>query len=128
MQEMQVPSLGWEDSLEKEMATDSSILAWGIPWTEEPGQLQPMGGKRIWNNWATKQPTPFRVRFTHAKDSNCGITLTLCFHRLLYYIKSELRKQTMLLGEWGHVSFLPHIVPQVCVLSCFSNVWLCATL
>ena len=50
MQEMQVPSLGWEDSLEKEMATDSSILAWGIPWTEEPGQLQPMGGKRIGHN------------------------------------------------------------------------------
>ena len=39
-QETQVPSLGWEDSLEKEMATHSSILAWRIPWTEEPGGLQ----------------------------------------------------------------------------------------
>ena len=37
MQEMQVRSLGWEDPLEKEMATHSSILAWEIPWTEEPG-------------------------------------------------------------------------------------------
>ena len=36
-QEMQVPSLGWEDPLEKEMATHSSILAWKIPWTEKPG-------------------------------------------------------------------------------------------
>ena len=36
----QVQSLGWEDSLEKEMATHSSILAWEIPWTEEPGGLQ----------------------------------------------------------------------------------------
>ena len=36
-------SLGWEDPLEKEMATHSSILAWKIPWTEEPGRLQPMG-------------------------------------------------------------------------------------
>ena len=38
-----VRSLGWEDPLEKEMATLSSILAWGIPWTEEPGRLQSMG-------------------------------------------------------------------------------------
>ena len=43
MQEMRVPSLGWEDPLEKEMATYSSILAWKIPWTEEPGGLQSMG-------------------------------------------------------------------------------------
>ena len=40
MQEMWVPSLGWEDPLEKELATHSNILAWGIPWTEEPGGLQ----------------------------------------------------------------------------------------
>ena len=42
MQEMQVQSLGWEDPLEKEMATLSSVLAWEIPWTEEPGGLQSM--------------------------------------------------------------------------------------
>ena len=42
-QEMQVSSLGWEDPLEKEMATHSSILAWEIPQTEEPGGLQFMG-------------------------------------------------------------------------------------
>ena len=40
-------SLGWEDPLEKEMATHSSILAWEIPWTEEPGGLQPMGSQRV---------------------------------------------------------------------------------
>ena len=43
MQEMQVQSLGWEDSLEKEMATYSSIFAWEIPWTEESGGLQSIG-------------------------------------------------------------------------------------
>ena len=43
MQETWVLSLGWEDPLEKEMATHSSILAWRIPWTEEPGRLQSMG-------------------------------------------------------------------------------------
>ena len=42
MQETQVHSLGWEDSLEKKMATHSSILAWRIAWTEEPGGLQSM--------------------------------------------------------------------------------------
>ena len=44
-QEMQVPSLGQEDPLEKEMAAHSCILAWRIPWTEEPGGLQSMGSK-----------------------------------------------------------------------------------
>ena len=44
---MQVRSLGREDPLEKEMATDSSILAWEVPWTEEPGGLQSMGLQRV---------------------------------------------------------------------------------
>ena len=43
LQEMWAPSLGWEDPLEKGMATHSRILAWRIPWTEELGGLQPMG-------------------------------------------------------------------------------------
>ena len=45
-QETQVQSLGWEDTLEKEMATHPSILAWRIPGTEEPGGLQSMGSQR----------------------------------------------------------------------------------
>ena len=49
----QVWSLGQEDPLEKEMATHSSILAWRIPWTEEPGGLNPMGSKRVGHNWVT---------------------------------------------------------------------------
>ena len=47
MQDTQVQSLGWEDPLEKEMATYSSILAWRIPWTEEPGGLQSTGSQRV---------------------------------------------------------------------------------
>ena len=50
VQETQVRSLGWEDPLEKEMATHSSILAWKIPWTEEPGGLQSMGSQRVVHN------------------------------------------------------------------------------
>ena len=47
VQETRYPSLGWEDLLEKEMATYSSILAWKIPWTEEPGGLLSMGSLRV---------------------------------------------------------------------------------
>ena len=45
MMDTQVQFLGWEDPLEKEIATHSSILAWRIPWTEEPGRLQSMGSQ-----------------------------------------------------------------------------------
>ena len=47
MWETRVQSLGLEDPLEKEMATHSSILAWRIPWMEEPGKLQPIGSQRV---------------------------------------------------------------------------------
>ena len=47
MRETQVQTLGWEDLLEKEMATHSSILTWKIPWTEEPDRLQSMGLQRV---------------------------------------------------------------------------------
>ena len=47
MQETQVQSLDWEDPLKKGMATHSSILAWRIPWTKEPGGLQPIDSQRV---------------------------------------------------------------------------------
>ena len=49
-QETGVLSLGWEDSLEKGMATHSRILDWRIPWTEEPGELQFVGSQRVRHN------------------------------------------------------------------------------
>ena len=55
MQETWVWSLFWEDPLEEEMATHSSILAWRIPWRKEPGGLQSMASQRVRHNWATKQ-------------------------------------------------------------------------
>ena len=55
MQKMLAQSLGRKDPLEKEMATHSSILAWEIPWSEEPGGLQSMGSQRVGHNVATKQ-------------------------------------------------------------------------
>ena len=53
MQETRVWSLVWEDPLEKKMATHSSILAWKIPWTEEPGWLLSRGSQRVGHNWVT---------------------------------------------------------------------------
>ena len=55
MQDMWIRSLNREDPLETEMATNSSILAWKLPWTEEPGGSQSIGLKRVGHNLATKQ-------------------------------------------------------------------------
>ena len=68
MQETQVQSLCWEDSLEKEMATHSSILAWRIPWTEEPGGLQSIGSQRV---------RPDTVTNTHPRNRLC--VSVMCF-------------------------------------------------
>ena len=62
LQETQVWSLGWEDLLEEEMATHSSILAWKISWTKEPGGLQSTAAQRVGRYWATNtylRPTIF---------------------------------------------------------------------
>ena len=61
MWETRVRSLGLEDSLEEGMATHSNILAWRIPWTEEPGRLQSMRSQRAGHNWVTKQPIPIII-------------------------------------------------------------------
>ena len=67
-QETQVQSLGWEDLLEKEMATYSSILAWKIPWTEEPGGLySPWGCKRARHDLANQ----------HNNDTPLGATVMM---------------------------------------------------
>ena len=57
MQETWVQSLGWEDPLEEGKATHSSVLAWRIPWTEEPDRLQSMGSQRVGHDQATKHST-----------------------------------------------------------------------
>ena len=67
----QVWFLGWEDPLEEEMATHSSILAWEISWTEEPGRLQSMRPQRIGHDWAyTHKTMRMRVLWTFCKSSD----------------------------------------------------------
>ena len=89
LQETWVQSLGWEDPLGKGMATHCSILAWGIPWTEEPGRLQSMGLLRVRHDWATSlslftfmhwsrkwQPTPvFLPGESQGRESLVGCRL-----------------------------------------------------
>ena len=61
-QETRVRFLGWEDPLEKEMATHSSILAWEIPWAEETGGLPSMGSQRVRHDLMTKQQQNLIIR------------------------------------------------------------------
>ena len=70
MQEIWVQSLGWKDPLEKEMATHSNVLAWRIPWSEEPDGLQSMGLQRVINNRATNT-------HTHTLDGGWRVLLLL---------------------------------------------------
>ena len=67
---MGIPSLRWEDPLEKEMATHSSILARRFPWTEEPGRLQSMRMRRVRHDLVTKQHLQIR---SHAKSLGLGL-------------------------------------------------------
>ena len=69
MQETRVRSLSWDDPLEKEMATHSSILAWRIPWTEEPGRLQSMGSQRVGHDWATSLSLSLVIQWIHIRTA-----------------------------------------------------------
>ena len=72
MQETQVRSLNLEDPLKEEMATHSSVLAWRIPWTEEPGGLQSMGPQKVGHNCATESAhVHARHTHTHTHTHTC---------------------------------------------------------
>ena len=73
---MRVPSLGWEDPLEKEMATHSSILAWRIPWTEEPGGPQSMASQRVRHDLVTNTHM-YTDKHSHneSKETFCPLQL-----------------------------------------------------
>ena len=90
MRETWVRFLGWEDPLEKEMATQSSILAWKIPWTEEPGGLQSMGSQRIAQDRATKDSAGWMASYV----SQCSVFLcfpVLCLGSKIWLWISDVR-------------------------------------
>ena len=79
IQETRVLSLGQEDPLEEEMATHSSILAWKIPWTKEPGRLQSMASQRVRHNWAHTD-TYIHLHFLPKN----GVTLYIMLYSLIF--------------------------------------------
>ena len=86
IQEAQVPSLGGEDPMEEEMATDSSILVWRIPWIEEPGGLQSMWSQRVREVWATE----------HTRMTN-RLTFVFCVCTLMVFWQWQLWKRPLCL-------------------------------
>ena len=96
-QETWIQFLGWEDPLEKEIATHSSILAWEIPWTEKPGRLQSMGLQGVGHNSGTKQPQ---------KQLNVIMVVTehLLLRPLCFGLSKRSEKKTVcslqMLGKW----------------------------
>ena len=99
--------LSWEDPLEEEMATHSSILAWRIPWTEEPGGLQSTGSQRVGHDWAAKHTT---LGDSHCCERPAG---RLCTGPGLRWtiVSCPPKKETVLLSkdaswQWTRVSFI----------------------
>ena len=127
MQETQVQSLDQEDPLEKEMASHSSILAWRIHWTEEPGRLQSMVSQRVRNDWANFsslfvssiqcRDSVFFIDYAPLKASIiwlysllCNISLVLIYfmHNSLYHLilYSHLAPSHFLLPTGSHYFLL----------------------
>ena len=99
MQETQVHSLGPEDPLEKEMATYSSILAQGIPWTEEPDRLQFIGLQRVGHDWATD-----RLCSSEAYDPLIAKNLSSPSNLTIFFLSSKNTLQ----------SYICHWIPFTC--------------
>ena len=87
MLETWVQSLGWEDPLEKGTATNSSILAWRVPWTENSGELQSMGSQRVRHDWTT---------FTFALFLFYNFAFRELYYRAVYVSFSHLKMQQCL--------------------------------
>ena len=94
MRETQVQSLGWEDPLEKEMATHSSTLAWKFPWMEERDRLRSMGSQRVGHDWETAQ---------HRTDLTTGFLTYYSLYPTMLNVKSL-----------QHCSIFPILPPILC--------------
>ena len=80
MQENWIQFLGWEDLLQKEMGTHSSILAWRISRTEEPSRLLSIGSQRVEHDWATELNWSYEVLRTYLLFNNCIIENNIILH------------------------------------------------
>ena len=127
MQETWVRSLGWEDPLEKEMATHSSIPAWRIPWMEEPGGLQSTGSQRVRHDWVISLSFSFTRYQSNAKNSPIQVSTV---HELWTFRCSSwiLKRQRNQRSNWQHL--LDHgkskRVPENLYWLC-KILWLCGS-
>ena len=101
MWETRVQSLGWEDLLEKEMATHSSIPAWRIPWMEEPDRLQSMGSQRVGHDWVTS------LSLSYKRDLQRALYSSFCHVRTLPEVgnlEEVFHKNPGMLAPWSWTS------------------------
>ena len=112
MQETRVRSLNQEESLEKGLATHSSVLAWKIAWTEEPGGLQSMGSQKLGHDWATNT---FTFAYTY-------MYMYVCIYIYIYYIHTHIYSLFQILF---HYNFLGNIVGPCCFSILYIAVYIC---
>ena len=100
IQETQVQSLGWEDPLEKGMVTHSSILSWRIPWTEEPGGLQPTESERVGHDWEMNTLSCLPTQASLWQISKIGAivpSMSVCVIFTIWFCDSSIKRQTLFL-------------------------------
>ena len=128
MQETWVGFLGWEDPLEKGMATYSSILAWRIPWTVEPGRLQSMVSQRFRHDLTTKPPPglscsmrDLQSSLRHVAFSRCMRTLSHSMWDLVPWLGIE--PESPALGAWDLSHWTTREVPEPFILILTPTLW-----
>ena len=103
IQETRFWSLGWEDPLEEKMATHSSILAWKIPWTDEPGGLQSMGPQRVGYNWGTLEGNGSPLQYSCLENPRDGGAWWAAVHRVAQSQTRLKQLSSSSRGTWAHL-------------------------
>ena len=115
IQETWVQSLGWEDPLEKRTATHSSILAWRIPWAEEPGRLQSMGWQRVGHDWETLTSLDNTLGLCLVVEADYGFEFGEGWCNLAYFptspdMETSSGLHSAVIGSWKFPRTLPLII------------------
>ena len=117
---MWVQSLGREDSLEKEMTTHSSILAWRIPWTEMPGRVRSIGLHRIGYNWSDSACMHMCPYYTQSSRNIMNYIKISCFHNSMLWT-SSLKTPYHSISK-SAICWLPDYIK--CIINRFGSIYL----
>ena len=131
MKETRVPSWGWEDSPGEERTTHSRILAWRIPWTEEPGRLRSMKPQRVGHDWASKPRTWIKKILDEVKEKKSHRTL-FAFTKVVHispsacssHIRTGLCASCETKASCEISNLWKYIMPESVPLGPFTAVWL----